>query len=133
METNNNSNFIDGFAGSLRDQQTGLVPDPSGADSIHVSGCTPQLEFDAVTSITTNGRILISEGLQAASGKGKFQSDNKNGCEKYNDSDGNEWFLGFHEKGKDVYMKYCKVLIEPIAESKDKKEMYEESAYGKGK
>ena len=30
-------------------------------------------------------------------------------------------------------MKYCKVLIEPIAESKDKKEMYEESAYGKGK
>ena len=63
MEISNNSNFIDGFAGSLRDQQTGPVPDPSGADSIHVSGCTPQLEFDTVTSITTNGRILTSRSI----------------------------------------------------------------------
>ena len=95
--------------------------DPSGADSIHVSGCTPQLEFDAATSINTNGRIPISEGLQAASGKGKFQPDNRNGCEKYNDSDDDEWFLGFDEKVKDVYIIHCKVLIEPTAESKDKK------------
>ena len=51
---------------------------------------------------------------------GKFQPDNRNGFEKYNDSDDNEWFLGFDKKGKDVYMKHCKVLIEPIAESKDK-------------
>ena len=71
--------------------------------------------------IATNGRIPISEGLQAASGKGKFQSDNRNGCEKYNDSDDNKSFLGFDEKGKDVYMKHCQVLIEPIAESKHKR------------
>ena len=113
-------------AASLRDQQTGLDPDPIEADSTHFSGCTPQLEFDAATSITTNGTILISEGLQAASGKGKFQPDNRNGCEKYNDSDDDEWFLGFDEKGKGVYMKHCKVLIEPIAESKHKKERYED-------
>ena len=29
--------------------------------------------------------------------------------------------LGLNEKGKDVYIKLCKVLIEPIAESKNKK------------
>ena len=29
--------------------------------------------------------------------------------------------LGFDEKGNYVYMKHCKVLIEPIAEWKDKK------------
>ena len=97
MDTSNNSNFRGDFAGSLRDQQIGLDPNPSEADSTHASGCTLQLEFDAATSITTNGRISISEGLQAASGKGKFQSDNRNGCEKYNDSDGNEWFLGSGE------------------------------------
>ena len=90
MDTNNDSNFIGGFAGNLRDQQTGMDPDPCGADSVHVSGCTPQLGFGAATSITTNGRIPISESLQAASGKGKFQPDNRNGCEKYNDSDDNE-------------------------------------------
>ena len=72
MDTNNDSNFIGGFADSLRDWQTGLDPDPSGAYSIHVSGCTHQLELDAATSVTTNGRIPISEGLQAASGKGSF-------------------------------------------------------------
>ena len=91
------------------------------ADSAHVSGCTPQPEFVAATSITNNGRIPILEGLQAASGKGKFQPDNRNGYEKYNDSDDDEWFLGFDEKGNDVCMKHCKVLIEPIAESKHKK------------
>ena len=83
MDTNNDSNFIGGFGGSLRDQLTGLDPDPSGVDSIHVSGCITQLGFDAATSINTNGRIPISEGLQAASGKGKFQHDNRNGCQKY--------------------------------------------------
>ena len=92
-----------------------------GADSLHVSGCTPQLEFDAATSIAIDGKIPISEGLQAASGKGKFQPDNRNGCEKHNDRDEDEWFLGFDEKGNDEYMKNCKVLIESIAESKDKK------------
>ena len=121
MDSNNDSNFIGGFAGSLRDRQTGLDPDPSGADSLHVSGCTPQLEFDAATNIAIDGRIPLSEGLQAASGKGKFQPDNRNGCEKYNDRDEDEWFLGFDEKGNDEYMKQCKVLIESIAESKDKK------------
>ena len=121
MDTNNNQNFIGGFAGSLRDWQTGQDPDPSGADSIHVSGYTPQLESDTATNITTNGRIPISEGLQDASGKGKFQPGNRNDCEKYNDSDGDEWFLGFDQKRKGVYMKHCKVLIEPIAENKHKK------------
>ena len=94
MDTNNNSNFIGAFAGGLWDRRTGLDPDPSGADRVHVSGCISQLEFDAATSIATNGRIPISEGLQAASGKVKFQPDNRNGCEKYNNCDGNEWFLG---------------------------------------
>ena len=63
----------------------------------------------------------MSEGLQAASGKGKFQLDNKNGCEKYNRSDDIEWFLGSDKKGNDLYMKQCKVLIEPISERKDRK------------
>ena len=123
MNTNNNSNFIGGFAGSLRDWQTGLDPDPSGADSLHASGCTPQLEFDAATSNATNRRIPISEGLQAWSGKGKFLPDNRNGCEKNNDSDEDECFLGFDKKGNGVYMKHCKFLIAPIAESKDKKKV----------
>ena len=79
VDINNDSNFIGGFAGSLRDRQTGV--DSDGTDILHVSGCTPLLEFDAATSIATNGRITISEGLQAASGKGKFQP-NRNGCEK---------------------------------------------------
>ena len=98
-----------------------LDPDSSWTDSAYPSGCTPQLEFDIAASITTNGRIPISEGLLAASGKGKCQSDKRNGCEKYSDSNDDERFLGFDEKGKDVYMKYCTVLIEPIAESKHKK------------
>ena len=123
MDTNNESNFIAGFASSLSDWEIDLDPDPSGADSVHVSGCTPQLEFDAATNITTNGRIPISESLQAASGKTKFQPDNRSGCKKYNDSDDNEWFLGFDEREKDMYMKGCKVLIEPIAESKHKKKV----------
>ena len=67
-----------------------MDPGPSGADSASVNGCTPQLEFDAAASITPNGRIPISEGIQAASGKGKFQPDNRNGCEKYNDGDDDE-------------------------------------------
>ena len=72
MDTNNDSNFINGFASSMRDQRTGLDPDTSGADSLHISGCTPQLEFEAATRIATNGRISKSEGVKAASGKGKF-------------------------------------------------------------
>ena len=35
---------------SLRDRRTGLVPDPSGADSFTVSGRTPQLELIAATN-----------------------------------------------------------------------------------
>ena len=31
--TNNDSNFIGGFAGSLKDRWTGLYPDPTGADN----------------------------------------------------------------------------------------------------
>ena len=61
------------------------------------------------------------EGLQAASGK--FKPDNRNGCEKYNGRDDNEWLLWSDEKGKVVYMKHYKVLVEPIAESKDKKKV----------
>ena len=68
----NNSDFIGGFAGSLRVWKTGLDPEPSGANSLHFRGCTPQLEFDAATSIVTNGRIPISENLQSSSGKGRF-------------------------------------------------------------
>ena len=34
MDTNNDSNFISDFAGSLRDRQTELDLDPSGADSV---------------------------------------------------------------------------------------------------
>ena len=51
----------------------------------------------------------MSEGLQAASRKGTFQPDKRNVCEMYNDSDDNEWFLGFDEKGKDLYMKLIKL------------------------
>ena len=78
MDTSNNLNFIGGFAASLRDQWTRLDPDPSGADSLHVSACTPQLEFDTASSIATTARIPISEGVKAASGKEKFQPGNRN-------------------------------------------------------
>ena len=94
-----------GFAGSLQDQQP---------DSLHVSGCTSQPDFYSATSIATNGKNLISEGVKATFGKGKFQPDNRNVCKKYNDSDEDEWLLGFEEKGSDVYMKHCKVLTESI-------------------
>ena len=100
MDTNNDLNFIGRFAGSLRDRRAGLDSDPSGADSIHISGSTPQLKFDVATSITTNGRIPISEGLQATSGKGKFQPENRNACEKCNDGDDDELFLGFDDKSR---------------------------------
>ena len=60
MDTNTDSNFIgilsefySSFTGSLRDQRTELDSNPSGADSLHVSGCTLQLEFDTATSIAT--------------------------------------------------------------------------------
>ena len=99
-----------------------MDPDPSGVDSLHVSGCMPQLEFDTAISIATNGRIPISEGVKAASRKGKFQLDNRSGCEKYNDSYDDEWFLGFDEKGIDVYMKHCKVFIEHIEDKYKKTE-----------
>ena len=79
--------------------------------------------FDVVTSVAINGRISISEGLQGISGKGKFQCDNRNGCEKYIVCDDVEWFFRFDKKGNDVYMKHCLVLIEPTAENKDKKEV----------
>ena len=95
MDTNNDSSFIGGIAGSLRDWQTVSDPDPSGTDSLHISGCTPQMDFEAATSIAINGRLHISEGLQTASGKEKFQPDNRKGCEKCNDSNDDEWFLGF--------------------------------------
>ena len=100
MDTNNDLNFIGRFAGSLRDRRAGLDPDPSGGDSIHISGSTPQLKFDVATSITTNGRIPISEGLQATSGKGKFQPENRNACEKCNDGDDDELFIGFDDKSR---------------------------------
>ena len=133
MDTNSNLNFIGGFADGLRDRQTGLDPDPSGADSVHVSDCTPQLEFDAATSITTNGGIPISEGLQAASSKATFQLENRNGYEKCSDSDDNEWFLGFYEKGKDVYMKHCKVLVELIAVKRKVRRQITKQCMWKGK
>ena len=110
-DINNDSSFVGSFAGSLRHWQTGLYPGLSGADSLIVGGCTTQLEFDNATSIATNGRSPISEGLQGVSGKGKCQPDNRNGCEKYNDSDVHELLLGFDKKGIGLYMKHCKVLI----------------------
>ena len=58
MDTNNDSKFIGSFAASLRYWRTGLDPDPNGADRLHVSGCIPQLEIDAVTSFVNKGRTL---------------------------------------------------------------------------
>ena len=40
---------------------------------------------------------------------------------KYSDSNDDGWLLRFDKKGNDVYRKHSKVLIEPIAEGKDKK------------
>ena len=36
--------------------------------------------------------------------------NNRNVSEKQSDSDDDEWFLGFDEKGKDVYMKDCLIF-----------------------
>ena len=71
MDTSNDSSFIGYFAGSLRGQGTRLEPDPSGAESLYVSGYIPKPEFDAAKSIATNGRTTIPGGLQAASDKRK--------------------------------------------------------------
>ena len=38
-----------------------------------------------------------------------------------NNRDDDESFLGFDKKGNDVCMKYCQVLIDPIADCKVKK------------
>ena len=118
--TNNDSNFIGGFAGCLKYRWTGLYPDPIGADSIHVSGCTPQLEFDTATSIATNGKSLYQKVYRLPLVKESFSLIIEM-IEKYSNSDDDEWFLGFDKKGKSVYIKPCNVLIEPIAESKHKK------------
>ena len=53
MKNNNDSLFVS----SLRNRRTELDPDSRGAESVIVSGCTPQLEFDAAT----NRRIYLLE------------------------------------------------------------------------
>ena len=67
MENNNDSLSVS----SLRDRRTGLDPDSIGAESLIVSGCTPQLEFDAAT----NRIIPLLEVPQATFSKGKKQPD----------------------------------------------------------
>ena len=47
MDYINNSNFIGGFAGSLMDSHCGLDPHTTETESLNVSGCTLQLEFNA--------------------------------------------------------------------------------------
>ena len=47
MDYINNSNFIGGFAGSLRDSHCGLDPHTTETETLNVSGCTLQLEFNA--------------------------------------------------------------------------------------
>ena len=59
MEKINDSQSVS----SLRDTQIGLDPDPSGADSSTLSGCTSQLEFDTAT----NRGILSPDAIQATS------------------------------------------------------------------
>ena len=50
-------------ASSLKGQQAGLDPDPSGADSSTVTGCICQLKSDAAT----NREIPSPEAIQATS------------------------------------------------------------------
>ena len=47
MDYINNSNFIGGFAGSLRDSHCGLDPHTTETESLNVSDCTLQLEFNS--------------------------------------------------------------------------------------
>ena len=54
---------------SLRDQQTGLDLDLSGADSSTASSCTSQLEFDSAT----NSGITLPETIQTKCGKSNKQ------------------------------------------------------------
>ena len=54
---------------SIGNRQTGLDPDPSGADSSTVSGCIFQVEFDTATK----RGIPLLEAIQATSGKGNKQ------------------------------------------------------------
>ena len=65
MEKINDSQSIS----TLKDQRTGLGPDPIGADSSTFTGCTFQLEFDSAT----NRGIPSPEATQANSGKGNKQ------------------------------------------------------------
>ena len=64
MEKINNSQSVS----SLRDWQTGLESDSSGADSFTVSGHTSQLVYSA-----TNRGIPSTEAIQATYGKGNKQ------------------------------------------------------------
>ena len=61
MDTND-SNFIGGLAGSLRNQQTGLDPNPSGANSLHVTGCALQLEFELLLELSLMEESLYQKG-----------------------------------------------------------------------
>ena len=61
---------------SLRDRQTGLDPDPSGAVSVTDSSCTPQLEVDTATS----RRIPLSEVIQATSSSGNEMPEGAGGA-----------------------------------------------------
>ena len=65
MEKINNSRS----ASSLRDRQTGMYPDPSGADSSPVSGRTSQLESDSAT----NKGIPSPKAIHANPDKGSKQ------------------------------------------------------------
>ena len=73
MENNNDSLSVS----SMRDRRTRLDPDSSGVESLIVSGCTHQLEFDAAT----NRRISLLEIPRATLSKGKKQPDDNNRTE----------------------------------------------------
>lgn len=83
-----------------------MDPDPKGADSLDVSSCAPQLEFDAAT----NRRSSLPARLEVTFGK-KNQSDD---VVDESENDHERFLLGYNETRKDIYIKVCRVVLGEI-------------------
>ena len=81
-----------------------MDPDPKGADSLTVSSCLPQLEFDAAT----NRRILLPACLQVTYNKGENQSDD---VVDDSENDHEKFLLGYNKTRKEVYINLYRVVM----------------------
>ena len=100
MENNNDSLSVS----SLRDWQTRLEPNSSGTDSLIVSGCTGQLQFD----VATNEGISLLEVPQNTFSKGKKQPGDNRGT-KWN-KNMNKLVMQCYFKSDPLQRNYRKII-----------------------